>query len=1056
MFREVPSKVDFPELERRILQWWDETDAFHKLVEKNKGKKRWSFIDGPITANNPMGVHHAWGRTYKDLYHRYKAMQGHEMRYQNGFDGQGLWIEVEVEKELGFSSKRDIEDYGIAAFVEKCKERVRKFSDIQTQQSIRLGYWMDWDNSYHTMSDENNYTIWLFLKSCHEKGWIYKGRDVMPWCPRCSTAISEHEIVTEGYQELTHPGVTLFFPLIGRENESLLIWTTTPWTLTSNVAAAVHPEVTYVKVKQDGRHLYLAREALPILQGAYEVEEELVGADLEGWTYHGPFDDLTPQEGIEHRVILWKDVSETEGTGIVHIAPGCGKEDLELGKKYDLPPIAPLDEFGDFVEAFDWLSGLNVADSAEPIFEDLRKKGLLYRVDDYTHRYPVCWRCQSELVFRLVDEWFIFMDELRYDIMDVVRQIRWIPEFGMERELDWLRNMEDWMISKKRYWGLALPIYECTCGHFEVIGSEVELEERAVEGWAEFEGHSPHRPWIDVVKIRCPKCGNTVSRIADVGNPWLDAGIVALSTLKYRHDRAYWEKWYPADFITECFPGQFRNWFYALLAESTAMTGRPPFLTVFGYALVKDEHGEEMHKSSGNVIWFDDAAETMGVDVMRWMYCSQNPRVNLHFGYGPANEVRRRFLIPLWNVYSFFTTYANIDGWTPQRMEPVLAMSEPDNLLDKWILSRLQILVMDVAGHFDEYDAASATRSIEGFVDDLSNWYVRRSRRRFWKSEQDEDKNMAYWTLYRCLVTLIKLLAPLVPFVTEEMYQNLVGSVDADAPESVHHCDFPEADETLADKKLIDDMDLAIKVASLGRSARGLAGIKLRQPLSLAVVAGPFAGQEEPLGPLADLVLDELNVKDLRFTADPTELVSYVLKPDPSVLGPRYGPLLPSLQQAVASLDATDSARRLQAGEAISVTVNGETIELSPDEVLVEKRAHEGYEVAQEGDYTVAVSVTLTEDLIQEGLARELVRRIQNLRKDAGFRIEDKIVTYYQGSAELAKVMREHAEYIGDETLSVDMVEGEAPQGAHGGEFKINGWDIALQLVRIATEGGSA
>ncbi len=1055
MFREVPSKVDFPELEQRILRWWDETDAFHKLVQKNKGKKRWSFIDGPITANNPMGVHHAWGRTYKDLYHRYKAMQGHEMRYQNGFDGQGLWIEVEVEKELGFSSKRDIEDYGIAAFVEKCKERVRKFSDIQTQQSIRLGYWMDWDNSYHTMSDENNYTIWLFLKSCHEKGWIYKGRDVMPWCPRCSTAISEHEIVTEGYQELTHPGVTLLFPLIGRENESLLVWTTTPWTLTSNVAAAVHPEVTYVKVKQDDSHLYLAREALPMLQGSYQVEEELAGADLEGWTYHGPFDDLTPQEGVEHRIILWKDVSETEGTGVVHIAPGCGKEDLELGKEYDLPAIAPLDEFGDFVEAFDWLSGLNVADSAEPIFEDLRKKGLLYRVDDYTHRYPVCWRCQSELVFRLVDEWFIFMDELRYDIMDVVRQIRWIPEFGMERELDWLRNMEDWMISKKRYWGLALPIYECTCGHFEVIGSEVELKERAVEGWGEFEGHSPHRPWIDAVKIRCPKCGNTVSRIADVGNPWLDAGIVALSTLNYRHDREYWERWYPADFITECFPGQFRNWFYALLAESTAMTGRPPFLTVFGYALVKDEHGEEMHKSSGNVIWFDDAAETMGVDVMRWMYCSQNPRVNLHFGYGPADEVRRRFLIPLWNIYSFFTTYANIDGWTPQRMESTVATSEPDNLLDRWILSRLQVLVMEVEGHLDECDAASATRSTEAFVDDLSNWYVRRSRRRFWKSEQDEDKNMAYWTLYRCLVTLIKLLAPFIPFVTEEMYGNLVGSVDADAPESVHHCDFPAADETLADKKLIDDMGLAIKVASLGRSARGLAGIKLRQPLALAVVAGPFAGQEQPMGPLADLVVDELNVKELRFTADPTELVSYVLKPDPSLLGPKYGPLLPSVQRAVAALNATEAARRLQAGGAISVTVDGETIELLADEVLVEKRPHEGYAVSQEGDYTVAVSVTLTEELVQEGLARELVRRIQNLRKDAGFRIEDKIVTYYEGSAELAKVMREHEGYIGQETLSVEMVQGEAPQDAHSGEFKISGRDIALHLLRIASEGGA-
>ncbi len=1056
MFRDVPAKVDFPALERRILRWWDETDAFQKLVERNRGKKRWSFIDGPITANNPMGVHHAWGRTYKDLFHRYKAMQGHATRYQNGFDGQGLWIEVEVEKELGFTSKRDIEKYGIARFVEKCKERVRKFSDIQAQQSIRLGYWMDWDNSYQTMSDENNYTIWLFLKKCHQNGWIYKGRDVMPWCPRCSTAISEHEIVTEGYQELTHPGVTLTFPLVDREGESLLIWTTTPWTLTSNVAAAVHPEVPYVKVKQGEDYYYLAREALPILQGPYAVVEELYGADMAGWTYDGPFDELPAQDGVKHRVILWDEVSEAEGTGIVHIAPGCGKEDLELGKEYDLPAIAPLDEFGTFVEGFAWLSGLNVADSAEPIFEDLRKKELLYRVEDYTHRYPVCWRCQSELVFRLVDEWFIYMDELRYQIMDVVRQIRWIPEFGMDRELDWLRNMEDWMISKKRYWGLALPIYECSCGHFEVIGSEAELEERAVEGWEEFEGHSPHRPWIDAVKIRCPECGAVVSRIPDVGNPWLDAGIVALSTLNYRHDREYWEKWYPADFITESFPGQFRNWFYALLAESTAMVNRPPFLTVFGYALVKDEHGEEMHKSSGNVIWFDEAAETMGVDVMRWMYCTHNPRTDLHFGYGPADEVRRRFLIPLWNVYSFFVTYANIDGWTPQRMAATGAHIQPTSLLDRWILSRLQFLIKEVTERMDDYDCVPAVRSIEAFVDDLSNWYVRRSRRRFWKSEQDEDKNMAYWTLYRCLATLLKLLAPFIPFVTEEMYQNLVRTVDADAPESVHHCEFPMADEALFDEKLTADMDLVIKLASLGRSARGLAGIKLRQPLAWAVVAGPFAGQTEPLGGLAELVLDELNVKELRFTDDRSELVSYVLKPDPGLLGPKYGALFPKIREAVAPLDAASWARRLRAGEAMQVTVDGETIELRSEEVAVEARPHEGYAVSEEGDYMVAVDTTLSDELMQEGLARELVRRIQNLRKEADFRIEDKIITYYHGDAVLGEVMREHGEYIGQETLSLEMMEGEGPDDAYAGEFRIGDREITFHLLRMSAAGKSA
>jgi isoleucyl-tRNA synthetase len=980
-------------------------------------------------------------------------MQGHELRYQNGFDGQGLWIEVEVERQLGFTSKRDIEQYGIADFVEKCKERVGKFAGIQTQQSIRLGYWMDWDNSYHTMSDENNYTIWLFLKTCHDRGWIYRGRDVLPWCPRCSTAISEHEIVTEGYQELTHPSVTLRFPLIGRENEALLVWTTTPWTLSSNVAAAAHPEVSYVKVKQDGEYLYLAREAMPLLRGSYELLEEILGTEMEGWAYRGPYDELPSQKGVKHRVILWDEVSEAEGSGIVHIAPGCGKEDFEMGKKYDLAAIAPLDEFGVFVAGFDWLSGLNVSDSAEAIFDDLRRKGLLYLVEDYTHRYPVCWRCQSELVFRLVDEWYIYMDELRYQIMDVVRQIRWIPEFGLERELDWLRNMDDWMISKKRYWGLALPIYDCDCGHFEVIGSEDELRERAVEGWDEFEGHSPHRPWIDVVKIRCSQCGKAVSRIPDVGNPWLDAGIVALSTLNYRHDRQYWEKWYPADFITECFPGQFRNWFYALLAESTAMENRPPFLTVFGYGLVKDEQGEEMHKSSGNVIWFDDAAETMGVDVMRWMYCSHNPRVNLNFGYGPADEVRRRFFIPLWNVYSFFTTYAGIDGWVPQRMIQKATPPAPSNLLDRWILSRLQVMVQEVTDSLDNYDAAAATRVAEAWVDDLSNWYVRRSRRRFWKSEQDEDKDLAYWTLHECLVTLIKVLAPFVPFVTEEMYQNLVRPVDPGAPESVHHCEFPTARQELVDADLMESMALAIKIASLGRSARGQGGVKLRQPLSSAVVVGPFGDRADPLGALSDFVVEELNVKELLFADDASALVTHVLKPDLRLLGPRFGARLPHVLEALAALDAEAWAAKLQAGEPVAVTVDGETIHLSSEEVSVETNPREGYEVSREGDYLVAVDVTLTDDLIQEGLARELVRRIQNLRKDADFRIEDKIATYYEGDPELTAVVQDYAEYISQETLSVEMIEGRKPEGSHTGQFSIEGKTIAFHLV-TASGGG--
>ena len=642
MFKPVPSKVDFVALERELLRWWEEQGTVGKYLHHNEASpKRWSFIDGPITANNPMGVHHAWGRAYKDLYQRFKTMQGYRQRYQNGFDCQGLWIEVEVERELGFTSKRDIEEFGIARFVEACKERVRRFSAIQTEQSIRLGYWMDWDNSYYTYSDENNYTIWHFLKTCHQRGWLYKGHDVMPWCPRCATGLSEHEIVTEGYRELTHPSVFVKFPLNERPGESLLVWTTTPWTLTSNTAAAVHPGLTYVRVRQGEDILCLAKAALGAVQGDHEVLGDVAGKDLLGLTYRGPFDELPAQQGVVHRVIAWEEVSETEGTGIVHIAPGCGAEDFQLGKEFGLATIAPLDEFGNYLQGFAWLDGRNVNDVTRDIFDDLAGKGLLYRTEDYTHRYPVCWRCDSELVFRLVEEWFISMDELRHLIADVTRRIRWIPEFGLARELDWLANMDDWMISKKRYYGLALPIYECSCGHVEVIGSEDDLRERAVEGWDEFEGHSPHRPWIDAVKIGCPQCGEKVSRIKDVGNPWLDAGIVPFSTLGYRHNRDYWREWFPADWISESFPGQFRNWFYSLLAMSTVLENHEPFRACFSYAFVRDEHGEEMHKSKGNAIWFEEAAERMGVDVMRWLFFGHNPAVNLNFGWhirrpGPA------------------------------------------------------------------------------------------------------------------------------------------------------------------------------------------------------------------------------------------------------------------------------------------------------------------------------------------------------------------------------------------------------------------------------------
>ncbi|MGE5462865.1 MAG: isoleucine--tRNA ligase, partial [Syntrophothermus sp.] len=1055
---------------------------------------------------------HGWGRTYKDLYNRFWTMQGRELRYQNGFDCQGLWVEVEVEKEKGFASKKDIEAFGLGEFVKLCKARVLKYAGVQTDQSIRLGYWMEWNDpeklnwlaeklledpmqvitftgpnggtitdtveqvvgqlglpqlggSYFTFSNENNYMIWQMIKLSWEKGWLYRGADVMPWCPRCATGLSQHEIVTDGYMELTHRAVTLRFPLRDRENESLLVWTTTPWTLSSNVAAAVGPELDYVKVRNGDHILYLSKGTLHMLKGEYEVLGELKGKEMEGWAYMGPFDDLpaanTPGgithlkklvEGIDttavqvHQVILWDEVGEAEGTGIVHIAPGCGAEDFHLGREHNFPLIAPLEEEGHFIDGFGWLTGMHVSKVATPIFEDLQRKGLLYQVASYTHRYPTCWRCKTELVFRLVDEWFINMgplydkpreevtaeeklSSLRYQIMDVVDQIRWIPEFGQAREIDWLRNMHDWMISKKRYWGLALPIWVCKdCEHFHVIGDEHELQKRAIEGWEEFAGHTPHRPFIDRIKIRCEACGGVMSRIPEVGNPWLDAGIVPFSTLRYREDPEYWRTWFPAHWISESFPGQFRNWFYSLLAMSTVLENKPPFLENFGYASLLAEDGRQMHKSSGNSIEFNDAADKMGVDTMRWLYCAQKPENDLLFGYHRAEETRRRFIIPLWNVYSFFSTYASLDHWTPPAVEftpetPEGRTPVSGNPLDQWILARLNQVIGQVTQNLEGSDAYTATLAFESLLDDLSNWYVRRSRRRYWKSEQDGDKNTAYTTLWHVLVKMTRALAPIIPFITETMYQNLVRNVYPDAYESVHHTRWPEADPTAVHEKLIYQMDLARRIASLGLSARNNANLKVRQPLAKVLVHVREGSAELP-AELVDIVTDELNVKGLESIANLESLVRYKVQPNNKLLGPRFGANFRKVSELLNELDPYQVAARVAAGEPVTVELNGETVSLTGEEILVSTQPAEGLAVAADKVVTVAIDTKLTPELISEGLAREIVRRIQTQRKNADFNIEDRITTWYVTSDDMAKVVEDWSQYIQSETLTTELIAG--------------------------------
>lgn len=1020
MFKEA-GKLEVIPMEHKFLKWWEENDIFNKLREKNKKGKRWSFLDGPITANNPMGVHHAWGRTYKDIFQRYHGMLGHHLRYQNGFDCQGLWVEVEVEKEFGFTCKRDIEKIGIEKYIEHCKARVKKYSAIQTEQSKRLGYWMDWDNSYYTMSDENNYTIWYFLKKCHEKGWIYKGYDVMPWCWRCGTSLSEHEIVTEGYKEMTHRSVFLKFPLIDKENESLLVWTTTPWTLTSNVAAAVHPELTYVKVKQGGEYFYLIESLLSILKGDYQVIETFPGEKLEGLTYRGPFDELEAQKGIVHKVILWEDITDKEGTGIVHIAPGCGKEDFALSKEYNLSVIAPLDESGRYLEGFNWLTGRSAVEVSEDIFKDLENKGILYKLEDYTHRYPVCWRCSKELLFRLVDEWFISMDALRHQIMEVTKKIRWLPEFGMERELDWLRNMHDWCISKNRYWGLCLPIFVCSqCGSFDVVGSKEELQERAVEGWDQFEGRSPHKPYVDHVKIKCDKCGGKASRIPDVGNPWLDAGIVPFSTFHYRTDFEYWKQWYPADFITECFPGQFRNWFYSLLAMSTVLENHEPFRCVLGHALVKDEKGDDMHKSAGNAIWFEEAAEKMGVEIMRYIFASHIPFNNLHFGYGSGRETYRK-LLTFWNCYTFFVTYASVDGFDPTKVS-FEKIEAP--LMDRWLLSRLNNLIIKCRDRMDNYDVAAVMRMMEEFIDELSNWYIRTGRRRFWKSGSDEDKTCAYLTLYWTLSALTKIYAPILPFLTEEIYQNLVRSVVPEAPESIHLTDYPDFDQDFILPQLEEEMKDIIDVVKLGRNARNASAIKVRQPLSALILTHKSNEAKRLSDQLIYLVKDELNVKEIRYVDGLSDgLFNFRIKPNYALLGKKFRSKLSIVKQSLEQLDSDYIKNNILNKDEFTITAEGEEFVLTMEEAPVEKYSPPHLTVSEDENWIAALDTRIDDNLKKEGLTRELIHRIQDLRKEAGYHVADRIFVLYSSGSFLSELMKEFKDHIKAEVLAKDLQE---------------------------------
>ena len=1013
MFAPLPDKPSHDALERDVLELWERERTFERLRELNADGPRFSFVDGPVTANKTLAVHTAWGRTLKDVFQRYKALRGHHQRYQNGFDCQGLWIEVGVERELGLNSKREIEEFGLAEFARRCREKVIWSADELTKGSKRLGQWMDWGADYFTFSDTNIEYIWRFLKLMHERGRLYMGHRSTEWCPRCGTSLSQHELSQSGvYQDRSDPSLYVRLPLQDREREWLVVWTTTPWTLPANVAAAVHPDEEY-GLRENGEWVMAAR--YPDERFTRVVR----GEELVGLRYGGPFDTLAPGAGVEHRVIPWDEVSVDEGTGIVHIAPGCGAEDFELSRVHDLPVLTPVDESGRFYDEYGWLHGLSTGDAADQIVGDLGERGLLVHAGLYEHRYPHCWRCDTPLIFRISDDWFLAVDELRQPLLDANATVEWTPAYMGKRMDDWLRNMGDWNISRRRYYGLPLPFYPCACGHLTVVGSKAELVERAtgpVDGLEEL-----RRPWVDEVPIRCEGCGGDVERVVEVGDVWLDAGIVPFSTLGWESaeyvpegyatgaareltradlpDHAYWEEWFPADWVSEM-REQIRLWFYSQLFMSVALTGRAPFTKVLGYEKMLDETGREMHGSWGNMIDAQDAFARMGADVMRWQYCAQPPDRNLLFGFGPAHEIQRK-LLTLWNSVGFLVQYGSIEAFVPRLadLEAPEGLAEP---LDAWLVERTRQLVEEATGAYERWLTVDVIRAFESFVDDLSNWYIRCSRRRFWDGDEE-----ALRVLWHALVQALRVVAPVLPFLAEHLWQVLVREPCEGAPDSVFLAGWPE--ERAPDRATLDAMAEVRRVVDLGRVARSTSGMKLRQPLGRLVIEGAAPPDE-----LLRIVREELRVKATELGHVEAELV---VKPNLPVLGPKLGKELGAVRAALASgaFEELGDGRFRVAG-----------LELEPDEVLVERSGREGWAVASSDGVTVALATGLDDDLLAEGRVYELIHRVNSLRKETGLALTDRIaLTIPRADADLLA----HAEWIKAETLatSLEANGGDAP-----------------------------
>jgi isoleucyl-tRNA synthetase len=1013
--KDFNKKPDFIELEHEVMKFWEENKCFEKLKVKNKDKKTFRFLDGPITANNPMGIHHAWGRTTKDIFLRYKAMQGHSCLYRNGFDSQGLWVEVEVEKELGFKNKKDIEQFGMDKFTNKCVERVEKFSKVITEQSKRLGQWMDWDNSYYTNTDENITGIWNFLKKCHENKWIKQSHRPMPWCPRCGTSLSEHEMVGS-YKELEHTAV--FFRLPLKEMDwDILVWTTTPWTLSANVALAVNPEIEYCIVDyEDRRPLLLAKSALRFLRGKKTILQYVKGSELEGLEYETCFPQLPVQKELSHKIVLWDMVSSEDGSGVVHIAPGCGAEDFELGQRLGLPSICPVDEYGRFLEGYDWLTGQKTVEAADSVFSKLEEQGKLFMTHSHKHSYPVCWRCKTEVIFRLVQEWNITTDEIKSKLKEAASTVKWEPEHVGKRMQDWLTNMGDWSISRKRFYGLPLPFYPCKeCGKLTVIGSKEEL--RDLGGSKVDELPELHRPWIDDIKIKCPHCGSEVPRINEVGDVWLDAGITPFSTTEYFKDRDKWEEQFPAEWVTEMIE-QVRLWFYSLLFMSVTLTGKAPYERVLAYSSVIAEDGTKFSKT-GFMIKFNEAAEKIGSDAIRYLFAGANISSEVRFGYNLGEEARRK-LLGFWNVYSFFMTYAAIE-------KPELKNFKPDEKLDitdRWLLSRTNRFIEEATSSFETYKTSEVVKAFESFTDDISNWYVRINRRRFWKQEQSENKVAAYWCLYHALKAAMKIMAPIIPFMTEYMWQNMVRCFESSSEESVHLSNWPQR-LPLEDSTIMQETETVRKLVALALKLRNEKQLKVKQPLSTMYVRTDKDGKGA-MNKMMNIIKEELNIKEIAFLEDFSSLKKRYLTLNFKNAGAELKENLKEVKRLLeeaADSEMTEMLHQFDSGALIRIPKWDKPLE---SKLFLEKTIYsEEFAVDREGSIEVALLLTLNEELVLEGLYRELLRQCQLLRKEAGLRVEEKIVLGIRSdSFRVNEVVKRYRRNICEETLAWDIVEG--------------------------------